>query len=200
MLILKIILEIEFLMKFLWGHQLKFLTINFDFLARSKTSHMRERERERERERVPNHYRRMGPRKLTSVIYYFTILTSRSQFTLLFLSLNLNIAVQFSLCTHHLIFLKACHNHESESQTITHTPINWCKRILRPKVHAWYNFYNSKAMAFPPSHGFMFQTHEDQDHLPSSNTFPSCPPQHYHGLSLSLSLSLSLMLNNLMVY
>ncbi|XP_030954214.1 homeobox-leucine zipper protein HAT7-like [Quercus lobata] len=36
-------------------------------------------------------------------------------------------------------------------------------------------------MAFPSSHGFMFQTHEDQDHLPSSNTFPSCPPQHYHG-------------------
>jgi homeobox-leucine zipper protein len=42
----------------------------------------------------------------------------------------------------------------------------------------------SHDMAFPPSHAYMFQTHEDQDHLiPSSNTLnPSCPPQHYHGL------------------
>ncbi|XP_041008321.1 homeobox-leucine zipper protein HAT7-like [Juglans microcarpa x Juglans regia] len=40
----------------------------------------------------------------------------------------------------------------------------------------------SNDMAFPSSHSFMFQTHEDQDHLPSSNTLPSCPPQqYYHG-------------------
>ncbi|XP_027359248.1 homeobox-leucine zipper protein ATHB-20-like [Abrus precatorius] len=46
----------------------------------------------------------------------------------------------------------------------------------------------SSTMAFPPSHTFLFQTHEDHDHqhhLRSSsssfNAFPSFPPQHFQG-------------------
>ncbi|XP_014517181.1 homeobox-leucine zipper protein HAT7-like [Vigna radiata var. radiata] len=44
-------------------------------------------------------------------------------------------------------------------------------------------------MAFPPSHTFMFQTHEDHDHhqlhlrstSSSLNAFPSFPPHHFQG-------------------
>ncbi|KAK7316362.1 hypothetical protein VNO77_35343 [Canavalia gladiata] len=46
----------------------------------------------------------------------------------------------------------------------------------------------SISMAFPPSHTFLFQTHEDNDphhHLRSTptslHTFPSFPPQHFPG-------------------
>jgi hypothetical protein len=45
-------------------------------------------------------------------------------------------------------------------------------------------------MAFPAHHGFMFHSHEDNDHHPSPsslNSLPSCPPQLFPGLSLSLS-------------
>ncbi|XVE83809.1 hypothetical protein DITRI_Ditri16bG0117000 [Diplodiscus trichospermus] len=38
-------------------------------------------------------------------------------------------------------------------------------------------------MAFPP-HAFMFQPHQDNDHLPSPTSLcslPSCPPQLFHG-------------------
>lgn len=39
-------------------------------------------------------------------------------------------------------------------------------------------------MAFPPHHGFMFHSHEDNDHHPSPsslNSLPSCPPQLFPG-------------------
>ncbi|KAJ6290299.1 hypothetical protein OIU78_026091 [Salix suchowensis] len=39
-------------------------------------------------------------------------------------------------------------------------------------------------MAFPPHHGFMFHSHEDDDHHPSPsslNSLPSCPPQLFPG-------------------
>ncbi|XVF60497.1 hypothetical protein PTKIN_Ptkin08bG0052100 [Pterospermum kingtungense] len=39
-------------------------------------------------------------------------------------------------------------------------------------------------MAFPPHHAFMFQPHEENDHLPSPtslNSLPSFPPQLFHG-------------------
>ncbi|KAK7271743.1 hypothetical protein RJT34_27896 [Clitoria ternatea] len=51
-------------------------------------------------------------------------------------------------------------------------------------------------MAFPPSHTFMFQTHDDdhQLHLRSTPSFPSFPPQHHFqggGLMMKRSMSFS---------
>ncbi|KAK6256026.1 Homeobox domain - like 10 [Theobroma cacao] len=51
-------------------------------------------------------------------------------------------------------------------------------------------------MAFPP-HAFLFQSHEDNDHLPSPtslSSLPSCPPQLFHGgapLMMKRSVSFS---------
>ncbi|KAJ4707475.1 Homeobox associated leucine zipper protein [Melia azedarach] len=47
-------------------------------------------------------------------------------------------------------------------------------------------------MAFP--HTFMFQAHEENDHLPSStslNSLPSCPPQFFHGAPFMMKRSMS---------
>ncbi|KAK2658135.1 hypothetical protein Ddye_011187 [Dipteronia dyeriana] len=48
-------------------------------------------------------------------------------------------------------------------------------------------------MAFQP-HSFMFQSHEDNDHLPSPtslNSLPSCPPQYFHGAPFMMKRSMS---------
>ncbi|CAJ1946952.1 unnamed protein product [Sphenostylis stenocarpa] len=54
-------------------------------------------------------------------------------------------------------------------------------------------------MAFPPSHTFMFQTHEGHDHhelhlrstSSSLNAFPSFPPHHFQGAGFMMKRSMS---------
>ncbi|XP_029127194.1 homeobox-leucine zipper protein ATHB-23 isoform X2 [Cajanus cajan] len=49
-----------------------------------------------------------------------------------------------------------------------------------------HHFLSHSTMAFPPSHSFMFNTHEEEhhEHLPSTslNDFPSLPPQLFQGI------------------
>ncbi|XP_020237796.1 homeobox-leucine zipper protein HAT7 isoform X1 [Cajanus cajan] len=55
-------------------------------------------------------------------------------------------------------------------------------------------------MAFPPSHTFMFQTHEDHDHqlhlrstsTTSLNAFPSFPPHHFQGAGAGFMMKRSM--------